>query len=328
MIAFPGRPPPRRRRRTAHAVDRRRARRLRAHRGRPRRVARGSRGLGLRPARPERSGQVHAAQGGERPDAGHVRDRALRRRGDPANGPARPPGPRGPVRGARGPRRLPEPDRGREPRSCTAIAAGTPRSPISRSRATPGSPSSASGAGSWPGGCRGASSRCWPWPGPCSRTRACCCSTRSRWGSPRSSWPSSTSSWRRPWRQEGITILLVEQFAQTALAIADHAGVMVNGRIVRTGSPAEVGEHLLSAYMGEVGCTRGPSRPVGAPLGDELLARPSTAAGPPRRRGPPSTACGALHFTKYWPVTLGDLRRRRQVDRRAGALCGAEARRA
>jgi branched-chain amino acid transport system ATP-binding protein len=53
--------------------------------------------------------------------------------------------------------------------------------------------------------------------------------------------------------QDGITILLVEQFAQTALAIADHAGVMVNGRLVRTGSPAEVGDHLLSAYMGEVG---------------------------------------------------------------------------
>ncbi len=53
--------------------------------------------------------------------------------------------------------------------------------------------------------------------------------------------------------QDRITILLVEQFAQTALAIADHAGVMVNGRLVRTGSPAEVGDHLLSAYMGEVG---------------------------------------------------------------------------
>ena len=52
--------------------------------------------------------------------------------------------------------------------------------------------------------------------------------------------------------EEHITILLVEQFAQTALAIADQAGIMVNGRLVHTGSPAEVGEHLLSAYMGEV----------------------------------------------------------------------------
>ena len=53
--------------------------------------------------------------------------------------------------------------------------------------------------------------------------------------------------------QEHITILLVEQFAQTALAIADQAGIMVNGRLVHTGSPADVGEHLLSAYMGEAG---------------------------------------------------------------------------
>jgi branched-chain amino acid transport system ATP-binding protein len=53
--------------------------------------------------------------------------------------------------------------------------------------------------------------------------------------------------------QEGITILLVEQFAQTALAIADQAGVMVNGRLVRTGTPDEVGDHLLDAYMGEAG---------------------------------------------------------------------------
>ena len=53
--------------------------------------------------------------------------------------------------------------------------------------------------------------------------------------------------------EDHITILLVEQFAQTALAIADQAGIMVNGRLVHTGSPADVGEHLLSAYMGEVG---------------------------------------------------------------------------
>jgi branched-chain amino acid transport system ATP-binding protein len=52
--------------------------------------------------------------------------------------------------------------------------------------------------------------------------------------------------------QDGITILLVEQFAQTALAIADQAGIMVNGRLVRSGSPADVGDHLLDAYMGEV----------------------------------------------------------------------------
>jgi branched-chain amino acid transport system ATP-binding protein len=53
--------------------------------------------------------------------------------------------------------------------------------------------------------------------------------------------------------EEGITILLVEQFAQTALAIADRAAIMVNGCIVRAGTPDDVGDHLLSAYMGEAG---------------------------------------------------------------------------
>ena len=53
--------------------------------------------------------------------------------------------------------------------------------------------------------------------------------------------------------EEHITILVVEQFAQTALAIADRAAVMVNGRIVRDGTPDEVGDHLLSAYMGDAG---------------------------------------------------------------------------
>ena len=53
--------------------------------------------------------------------------------------------------------------------------------------------------------------------------------------------------------EEDITILLVEQFAQTALAIADQAGVMVNGRIVRIGLSGRGGDHLLEAYMGEAG---------------------------------------------------------------------------
>jgi ABC-type branched-subunit amino acid transport system ATPase component len=49
---------------------------------------------------------------------------------------------------------------------------------------------------------------------------------------------------------EDITVVLVEQFAQTALTVADQVAVMVNGRIVRSGTPAEVGENLMNAYMG------------------------------------------------------------------------------
>ncbi len=41
---------------------------------------------------------------------------------------------------------------------------------------------------------------------------------------------------------EGITIVLVEQFVQTAMGVADHAALMVHGRIVRQGSPREIGE--------------------------------------------------------------------------------------
>jgi branched-chain amino acid transport system ATP-binding protein len=50
--------------------------------------------------------------------------------------------------------------------------------------------------------------------------------------------------------QQGIAILLVEQFAQTALAVADHAVILSQGRVTRTGTPAEVEEHLSAAYLG------------------------------------------------------------------------------
>ena len=48
----------------------------------------------------------------------------------------------------------------------------------------------------------------------------------------------------------GITILLVEQFAQMALAIADRAGIMRNGRLTTTGTPEEVSGVLADAYLG------------------------------------------------------------------------------
>ncbi len=49
---------------------------------------------------------------------------------------------------------------------------------------------------------------------------------------------------------EDITVVLVEQFAQTALTVADQVAVMVNGLIVRSGTPADVGDDLMSTYMG------------------------------------------------------------------------------
>jgi len=50
--------------------------------------------------------------------------------------------------------------------------------------------------------------------------------------------------------QEGLAILLVEQFARTALAVADQALVLSQGQVVHRGAPAEVEEHLSAAYLG------------------------------------------------------------------------------
>ena len=48
----------------------------------------------------------------------------------------------------------------------------------------------------------------------------------------------------------GIAILLVEQFARTALAVADHAVVMTGGEVVHQGRPEQVERHLSAAYLG------------------------------------------------------------------------------
>ena len=49
---------------------------------------------------------------------------------------------------------------------------------------------------------------------------------------------------------EGISILLVEQFARTALAVADYAAIMVQGRITRVGQPQDVTDEVSAAYLG------------------------------------------------------------------------------
>jgi branched-chain amino acid transport system ATP-binding protein len=49
---------------------------------------------------------------------------------------------------------------------------------------------------------------------------------------------------------EGVSVLLVEQFARSVLGIAHRAAIMVNGRIIRTGAPDEIAEELTSAYLG------------------------------------------------------------------------------
>jgi len=53
-------------------------------------------------------------------------------------------------------------------------------------------------------------------------------------------------------KAEGMTMLLVEQFARAALEVADHAYVMERGRIAVEGTPAELSrdERVLAAYLG------------------------------------------------------------------------------
>ncbi len=55
-------------------------------------------------------------------------------------------------------------------------------------------------------------------------------------------------------RAEGISMLLVEQFAESALALADRAYVMEGGRIAFSGSAAELAadRRVVDAYLGGV----------------------------------------------------------------------------
>lgn len=53
-------------------------------------------------------------------------------------------------------------------------------------------------------------------------------------------------------KEAGITLLLVEQFAKSALQVADYAYVMDRGRIAIEGTPAQLreDERVLAAYLG------------------------------------------------------------------------------
>ena len=49
---------------------------------------------------------------------------------------------------------------------------------------------------------------------------------------------------------EGIALLVVEQFARTALAIADVAAIMVHGVITQAGPPDALSDEVSAAYLG------------------------------------------------------------------------------
>jgi len=50
--------------------------------------------------------------------------------------------------------------------------------------------------------------------------------------------------------RQGLSILIVEQFAQAVLGVATKASIMLHGRITRTGAPADIAEELTAAYLG------------------------------------------------------------------------------
>ncbi|HTR69963.1 MAG TPA: ABC transporter ATP-binding protein [Mycobacteriales bacterium] len=61
--------------------------------------------------------------------------------------------------------------------------------------------------------------------------------------------------------EEGLAILLVEQFAYMALQVANSAAIVINGRIDTHGSPDEVRDALVDTYL------RTPSKDTGQPPG-------------------------------------------------------------
>ncbi|MDQ3610483.1 MAG: ABC transporter ATP-binding protein [Actinomycetota bacterium] len=49
---------------------------------------------------------------------------------------------------------------------------------------------------------------------------------------------------------DGVSVLVVEQFARRALAVADYAAIMNGGRIRAVGEPADIEGELSAAYLG------------------------------------------------------------------------------
>ena len=50
--------------------------------------------------------------------------------------------------------------------------------------------------------------------------------------------------------QTGVSILVVEQFARTALRVSDYAAVMTGGRVVATGEPEEINRTMSDVILG------------------------------------------------------------------------------
>jgi branched-chain amino acid transport system ATP-binding protein len=51
-------------------------------------------------------------------------------------------------------------------------------------------------------------------------------------------------------RDEGVTILLIEQYVERALALADEAAILRRGRVARRGPASEAHDQLVAGYLG------------------------------------------------------------------------------
>jgi branched-chain amino acid transport system ATP-binding protein len=49
---------------------------------------------------------------------------------------------------------------------------------------------------------------------------------------------------------EGVSILLTEQYAATALQVADYAAIMTQGKVRAMGEPADIADELSGVYLG------------------------------------------------------------------------------
>ncbi len=66
--------------------------------------------------------------------------------------------------------------------------------------------------------------------------------------------------------RDGVTVVVVEQFAQFALKVAQWAVVMTGGRVIHSGPASDVAAHLAELYLGghpENGNVPGPTGPAG-----------------------------------------------------------------
>jgi branched-chain amino acid transport system ATP-binding protein len=50
--------------------------------------------------------------------------------------------------------------------------------------------------------------------------------------------------------RSGVSVLVVEQFARVVMGVADRAALLVQGRVVATGHPADIESTLSTAYLG------------------------------------------------------------------------------